>query len=43
MGKTHLEISEERRDELRIYKAQDGLTYDEALEELLEKAGWYDD
>lgn len=44
MGETtHVEISVERRNELRRYKAQDGQTYDEALEELLDIAGWYDD
>lgn len=43
MGKTHIEITEERRDELRRYKAQDGQTYDEAVEELLSKAGWYNE
>lgn len=42
MGKTHVEITTERRDELRIYKAQDGLTYDEAIAELLEEVGYYD-
>jgi len=38
--KTHIEISKERRDQLRRYKAQDGQTYDEALAELLDIAGW---
>lgn len=40
---THVEISVERRNELRRYKAQDGLTYDEAIQKLLENAGWYDE
>jgi len=44
MGETtHVEISKERRNELRRYKAQDGQTYDEAIETLLENAGWYDE
>jgi len=43
MGKTHIEITTERRGELRVYKAQEGLTYDEALAQLLEEAGWYDE
>jgi len=36
MGKTHIEITEETRDELRVWKAERGLTYDEAITELLE-------
>lgn len=40
---THVEISTERRNELRRYKAQDGQTYDEAIAELLEISGWYDE
>lgn len=40
--KTHVEISKERRNELRRYKAQDGQTYDEAIKELLTNAGWYE-
>lgn len=35
MGKTHIEIKEERRDALRVYKAKEGLTYDEAIAKLL--------
>jgi hypothetical protein len=35
MGKTHIEITEERRDKLRVWKAERGLTYDEAIAELL--------
>lgn len=42
MGKTHIEITEERRKELRMYKAKEGMTYDEAIEELLSEAGWYE-
>jgi len=36
-------LSDQTRDELRRYKAEDGQTYDEAVSELLEKSGWYDD
>jgi hypothetical protein len=36
MGKTHIEITEDRRDALRVYKAKEGLTYDEAIAKLLE-------
>lgn len=36
MGKTHIEITEERRKQLRVFKAERGLTYDEAIAELLE-------
>jgi len=36
MGKTHIEITEERRKQLRVFKAEDGLTYDEAIAKLLE-------
>jgi len=35
MGKTHIEIDEETRDELRVWKAKRGVTYDEAIQELL--------
>jgi len=35
MGKTHIEITEERRKQLRVFKAEDGLTYDEAIAELI--------
>lgn len=41
--KTMIELTKARRAELRQYKAKDGLTYDEALQELLENAGWYDE
>lgn len=40
MPKTTIELSEETRDELRRYKAQDGQTYDEAVTNLLEDVGW---
>ena len=40
---TTISIKEPIRDELRRYKAQDGLTYDEAIARLLEEAGWIDD
>lgn len=36
MGKTHIEITEKTRSDLRVYKAEDGLTYDEAIQELLD-------
>jgi len=36
MGKTHIEIDEATRDELRVFKAKEGLTYDEAVTLLLE-------
>jgi len=40
---TYITVSKERRAELRQYKAKDGQTYDEAIAELLETAGWYDE
>lgn len=40
---TSISIDETVRDELRRYKAQDGLTYDEAIAQLLEEAGWVAD
>lgn len=40
--RTHVEISVERRNELRRYKAQDGQTYDQAIEDLLSEVGWYE-
>jgi len=40
MGKTHIQITEERRNQLRVLKAEEGLTYDEAIAKLLEN---YDD
>lgn len=36
-------LPDETRNELRKYKAQDGQTYGEAVEDLLESAGWYDE
>lgn len=36
MGKTHIEITEETRNQLRVWKAERGLTYDQAIQELLE-------
>lgn len=36
MGKTHIEIREETRDELRVFKAEHGMTYDEAIQELMD-------
>jgi len=40
MGKTSIEIDEEVRGHLRRYKAEDGLTYDEAITKLLREVGW---
>lgn len=40
---TYITVSKERRSELRQFKAKDGQTYDEAIEELLDAAGWYDE
>jgi hypothetical protein len=40
---TYITVSKERRSELRQYKAKDGQTYDEAIKELLDMAGWYDE
>lgn len=34
-----VEIDDETRDKLRMYKAKEGLTYTEAIEELLANAG----
>ena len=39
-GQTSINLSEGVRDELRRYKAEDGLTYDQAIAELLVEAGW---
>lgn len=41
-GQTSINLSEGVRDELRRYKAEDGLTYDEAIAELLVEVGWID-
>lgn len=38
--RTTIPIDKETRSRLRRYKAQDGLSYDEAITELLNKAGW---
>lgn len=43
MGRTTIEVDEDTRDELRRYKAQDGLTYDEAINRLLEQSNWNED
>lgn len=39
---TSISVKEPVRDELRRYKAEDGLTYDEAIARLLAQAGWID-
>ena len=41
-GETSITIKNPIRDELRRYKADDGLTYDEAIARLLEHADWID-
>jgi len=33
--KTHIEITKDTRRDLRVWKAQNDLTYDEAIQELL--------
>lgn len=38
-----VKIDDSTRDELRKYKAQNGDTYTEAIERLLESGGWYDE
>jgi hypothetical protein len=38
---TSIRLSTEARDELRRYKADDGLTYSEAIIQLLTDAGWF--
>lgn len=40
---TTIELQEDTRDELRVYKAEHGLTYNEAVEKLLAEAGWFDE
>lgn len=40
---TSISVKKPIRNELRRYKADDGLTYDEAIARLLEHAGWVDD
>ena len=37
MGKTHIEITKDTRRELRVWKAERDMTYDEAIGELLER------
>lgn len=39
---TSITIKEAVRDELRRYKAEDGLTYDEAIVRLLTEVDWLD-
>jgi len=41
--RTSINISEAVRDELRRYKADDGLTYDEAIARLLTEVDWIED
>ncbi len=43
VGDTSISVKEPIRDELRRYKAEDGLTYDESIARLLECADWIDD
>lgn len=38
MGRTTIEVDESTRDRLRVWKAERGVTYSEALEELLDRA-----
>lgn len=38
-----ISIDDDARDELRKYKAEYGDTYTEAVERLLEEAGWDDE
>lgn len=40
---TSVQLEEDTRDELRRYKAEYGLTYNEAVEKLLAEAGWFDE
>ena len=40
---TSIQLDEDTRDELRKYKAEYGLTYDEALNKLLYETGWFDE
>lgn len=37
---TTIPIDSDVRDRLRRYKAQEGLTYSEAIAELLDQVGW---
>jgi hypothetical protein len=36
MGKTHVEITTDARNRLRVWKAKRGLTYAEAIQELID-------
>jgi hypothetical protein len=36
MGTTHIQITTDARNDLRVWKAKRGLTYTEAIEELLD-------
>lgn len=38
-----VKLDDDVRNRLRRYKAQDGKTYSEAVDELLDQAGWGDD
>lgn len=38
---TTVQLGEDTRDELRKYKAEHGLTYDEAVQKLLADTGWF--
>jgi len=40
MGRTTIEVDERVRNELRSYKADHGLTYDDAILTLLLQDGW---
>lgn len=40
---TSISVKAPVRDELRRYKAEDGLTYDEAIARLLAQADWIED
>lgn len=40
MGRTTIEVEDVVRDELRSYKADNGLTYDKAILQLLRESGW---
>jgi len=41
--RTSVNLKKAVRDELRRYKAEDGLTYDEAITRLLSEVGWIND
>jgi hypothetical protein len=42
-GRTSINVKQNVRDELRRFKADDGLTYDEAIVRLLNEVDWIDD